>query len=996
MSPLLRMLAATLVALFVVGPVSAATTSLFAPLQVAQNAGSVVSGNVADQTGAPLAKAHVELRGATTYSADTDAQGNFSIPDVNPGIYSVTITKAGYNLATQEFFAVTAGQPEMLSIRMQALNFQSLQTIAVVRTAGKGTFNTTPAAINTVTPQTLRDQATPQVYQVLNQTPGIVASLPQSSANEASPGAITFPNIRGALSFETASLIDGHPISVGSFGDYVSTFLSGFALGGIEVVKGPGADAPQVNYAIGGTVNFLTREPSYKPDGEFMAGISNFGGLLSNIGFSNTVGRLSFALNYSYETDDGGFRNYQAMFNPGPGSFINGQKLGFNDGNLPIAGTDTNYFGKQGIVVCCQTINGGYSNYSALAKVRYQLSDATTATFTYFGTQTTADQNANTSSQTLAVFTPGTGGAYTGSIAAGSPITTTNLHPGTDTEVNSEPIVEGDLRTTLGNDTILGRYYSAGIHRLVNQGGPLVSTPQIFMVTAFGTNCGNTVGCPATAANTFNGQLVPMSSFNYFNQAENDALSGYSLEYSHPFGSNDNDTLTLSYDATSSTTQSYNIGANANATGTSATPSLSTTIPQGGGQIFSTALVRGSFRLNSKLSTTLSLYGNRYRSTYAARCGSGSGAAFTTATCAIDGSNAFFQTTTRSHFDPRLGVELRPSANLALRFSAGSSIAPPFLAELNQQTGLVNFTTGNTFATQTVNAGTLLPETAFGYDLGASYRFHDPATTVSIDGYSTTLWNHFISQLYNSGVTCDANTPVGSGTACPVGTPIYYTSNVNLSNSRYQGIELQLRRQPAAGLGFTLQGATMRGYAYNLPACFYTTQIVNGVPDCAVFNKNVAIVPNVNFTGGTGGGQIAGQNGVVYPGVNGNNPIAASASSGYSNQNIPYLMGYGELSYTLKNSARVAVGETLFGKNNSLNRPPFGVVNVSLRYPVAAGFDAEVAGSNVTNTYSGLFPVYGGASVGIPLANGQIGGTEGNVLGPASWRFVLIKHLGGE
>jgi hypothetical protein len=47
----------------------------------------------------------------------------------------------------------------------------------------------------------------------------------------------------------------------------------------------------------------------------------------------------------------------------------------------------------------------------------------------------------------------------------------------------------------------------------------------------------------------------------------------------------------------------------------------------------------------------------------------------------------------------------------------------------------------------------------------------------------------------------------------------------------------------------------------------------------------------------------------------------------------------------------------------------------------------------VFNAHSGLFPTWG-AGVGIPLANGQIGATEANVVGPAQWRLVFTKHLG--
>ena len=89
----------------------------------------------------------------------------------------------------------------------------------------------------------------------------MIYRYPGSSANGASAGAIAFPNIRNGLSYETATLIDGHPLSVGLYGDYVTTFLNPALLGSAEVIKGPGATAPEVDYAINGTVNFRTKDP---------------------------------------------------------------------------------------------------------------------------------------------------------------------------------------------------------------------------------------------------------------------------------------------------------------------------------------------------------------------------------------------------------------------------------------------------------------------------------------------------------------------------------------------------------------------------------------------------------------------------------------------------------------------------------------------------------------------------------------------------------------
>ena len=944
-----------------VGPISSATTFAATTTQVAQTAPQAtgaVNGVIKDNTGAPVAGATVRLEGKTTYSTLSDDKGAFSVVNVGAGFYTVTVMKAGYQTARESQFAVFTGETETLAVELHVATLTSLRTIAHITSRASNSMNTSTAAITNISSQTFTDQGTPQVTRVLNQIPGVQISLPQTSANGAVPGAITFPNIRGSLSFETATLIDGHPLSVGTYGDYVTTFLNAYALGGVEVIKGPGAMSPEVNYAIGGTVNFRTKDPTFTPDAQFVIGAGNRGGTLSNFLLSDTVGngRLGFVVDIANTNEPSALNGYQANYSPVNG-FANwngttGTKLGYNNSYNTIPGTASTYFNQYSLYACCYTVNGNYNSTSELLKLRYRLSNATSVTASYLGGQSFADQNGNTSSQVLGFFAPGA--AYTGTVAPNSGLTVTSIHPGgTDQEINNEPIFQAEVRSTLGNDTVLGRFYHASIDRLIYQGNANAALPTVVNTNLQGTN-----GAAPFAGST------PVAFFDHYNQTEIDRLAGLSFEYSHPIHDN---LLTFSVDSTNSQTISYSQGAFGSTkggvtTGILASPSV--TIPTGASQVFTTYLARGQFQINPKLSATVSLYDNLYKSTYAVACPAGK--------CSIDGSNVTFNTTNTTHFDQRFALEYRPKNNVAIRLSAGSAIAPPYLALLNQVNGSVAYAPGSTFATQTVNSGTLLPETAFGYDLGGDYRFKDGMTVASGDVYSTNLFNHFVAQTYNSGTTCQVGNTVG----CPVGTPIFYNSNVNLNQARFQGIELQIKRDPKVGFGYVLAGATQRAYTYNLPANFYCT---NPALPCtpANYNTNLAIIPNQNFTG--------------YGLSNFGNSLSYN---GFSNQNIPYLQGNMQLSYRLKNGAYASFGETLFGKNNSLNAPPFAIANLSVRYPVSKHFDLQVSGDNVFNQYPGLFPITGGG-VPIPLANGTQAGSTLNTLGPAIYRLILSAKVGG-
>jgi hypothetical protein len=945
----------------------------------AQSAG-IVTGSIHDNSGAPVANATVQLAGATTLTTTSDAQGAFTFNNVTPGIYAFSAHKTGYTTATESTVSVIGGQTQTLAVVMSAINFSSLRTIATVRSTGRGTFNVTPASVSVVSSQTFQDQAQPQVMKILNETPGVVASLPQTSANGAAPGAITFPNIRGALSFETASLIDGHPVSVGTFGDYVTTFLNPFMFQNVELVKGPGADAPEVNYAIGGTVNFITKDPTYQTSGMIQAGTDNWGSSILNFGISDTVGRLGYVFAYGSNDLQSNVSNTGTWVSPqAPQQGIlgfngtTGTAVGYNDifPTPTIPGTISSNTNTYYLMACCQKVGSDlYQNQSELAKIRYKLSSATYATFTYLGSQTYTNQTANTGDVTPSTFTLTGSGAtpaqiagYNGSLAVGSTVDLGYVRT-PEHELNNEPILEGEIHTTLNNDTILARYYAAGIHRLLYQGSNSPNVPTVEDMRLYGYD--------SATNKVYNGQTVPVTFYDFYNQAENDALKGYSFEYNHPFAGG-NDVLTFSYDATHSTTTSYNVGVSGPSAGktfnvASLTPTMSTTLPTGSAQDLGTAMLRGLFHFGPKLTATWSNYFNTYRNTYPIACnppanpppGTPSGK------CNFNGAGFTFGTTNTTHYDPRLGLEYRPNAANAIRFAVGSAIAPPYLALLS--TIVQPISVSKNVATQTINSGYLRPETAFGFDLGASHRFGDGVTYASADVYSENLSNHFLTAWSSAG-TCNGTEPTNKGSTCPAGTPLFIQSNVNLANTRYQGAELQLSRIPVAGIGYTIQGALLRGYAYNLPPYFYCS---TPGPGCTE-NTNLGVVPGVNFTGG-------GISGSVSP-------------NALSNQNVPYSQGYGELNYRTQNGWYGNVNLTYYGHNNSLNEPAFTVLGATVRAPLGNGMSFQISGDNLTNKYSAIWPTYG-TGVPIPLANGDFAATQANVLFPRTVRFVFTKSFG--
>lgn len=913
-----------------------------------------VTGLVTDTSGVPVRGASVTLSGPQRYTATSDDHGRYSLAGVVPGVYTATVSRTGFQTGSEQDVAVTAGQPYALNVQLAAPTLTSLRVIGSSRTIfSRSTFNTSPASVNVVNTQTFIDQGQPQVKAILNQTPGIVISLPATSGNGSSPGAITFPNIRGGLSFETASLIDGHPVSVGAYGDYVSTFLNSFLLQSIEVVKGPGANAPEVNYAIGGTVNFRTLDPSRKPTGFQTFGVDSFGGTFSNVGFSNTIlnGKLGFVVDYAVDGTPGPLNNYSTA-TPMNGSWlINGQKItGPISTSIPIPGTTQSIpNGASTLLYGGIPVSTTYTNKNELAKIRYNFSNATSFTASYLGSQTWTEQNGNHFYQFVSQFNPGASYVSATGPQPGPLLAEDNVYaPQHEWEINNEPIFSGELHTSIGTNNILARAYSASISRLQYNGLNNPTDSAYFPTNLWGTA---TVGGVPT---TFTGQPVTITVPSaYYSSTEEDRLHGYSLEVDHPFGDTGN-VISIAADQTHSTTGAYNIS-----TYVPGGP-VNATVPPSSGQTFTTILARGIWNIGPRLNATVSNYFNNYITHYS------------------NDNGKTFNDQHNSHYDARIGLTYRANPDTSVRFSAGSAISPPYIALYSRVSSAPLMSSpANQQATNTQSNPGIKPETSFGYDLGADWRLTaDKQTIFTADVYLTNLYNQLIgtSQYFNGNVTVPSyqvGDAVGKPTGPALTVPLYSTGATNLARARYKGIEFGIRRDPAIGFGYTVQGSLQSAVPLDVPLSFYTN------PGSNLPVRNLGVVPNVNFYGG---------------------------SQGVSNQPIPYSQGYAEIRFRTAKGAFVSFGETYYGPNNSLFLPAFLIANANGRIPVGPkGLSLNVNIDNLFNAYpnnyiteyGGLFQPYIPGAVttsGKPLSGAQL---NANTYGPRNVRVSLSYRIGG-
>jgi outer membrane receptor protein involved in Fe transport len=934
---------------WLVSPVSAVAS----PTTVAQASAvqSTISGHVTDNQGNPVAAAAVSIAGGgKTYTTATASDGAFS-QSLPAGLYTVTVSHGGFQTA-QNDVATTAGGTFNADVRLQATSFESLQVIGRTTTrassGARTTFNATPASQDVITSQVFQDNASLQMRNELNQTPGIISALPPA-VNPASPGAITFPNIRGSLSFETAALIDGHPLAVSDFGDFVTTFLNPAVFGSVEVIKGPGAAAPEIQRAIGGTVNFRTLSPTAKPAGDITYGLDSFGGSYTTLRFTDTVlnGKLGIAVVYAVEGTPGppGSTGYQVYSLPDSFSTYHDSQ-----GNLvklapkPAQPTVLGQNNQNANAVTANLAYGAlapdtYTTHNELVKLRYNLSNVSSITASYLGEQGYSDQNGNNGDYVPTNFSPGA--AYSGPYPTG-PATNIYKNPfgyGDEWELDNEPIFQAEFRTSFRSDSIVARYYHAAIIRDQSNGGQYATqVSPIWNVLLYGTS---STGAALNGLDPFGKPYTAQETSGWaFASNEEDKLSGYSFEYDHPLGDKGS-MLTFTADTNHTNGHSYNPFAS----------EALATVPLGSTQDVTTYLLRGQFQFNDRLSSTLAYYLTDFRSHF------GYGV-FPTATAGNAAATLAFGDQNFYHSDGRIGVAYRASRDLSMRLAVGTAVSPPYLAILSTplrpaticgvpgQATSPACPTGVSPGTAVVAStpgGGVLPESSIGFDIGGDYRLpHDPATVLTVDVYAENLFDQFVNTTFLNGTA--AAPALG---AAPAGTyPLYVKGYGNLSRARYEGIELGLNRAPAVGFGYVLQGALLRGYALGVPPGGYPGKL--------------GIVNSANFT-----------------------------DQSVSNQAIPYAQGYAELNYRTAGNALVLFGGTYYGPNNDFDIPATWFWTGTIRFPIHDRYTTfQVSVDNLFNTDADLFPT-NFAGTQIPLVNGQYYATTLKNYGPRQFRFQI-------
>lgn len=249
-----------------------------------------VAGVVVDEADAVIPNARITVlseSGGVVRTTTTDAAGNFLLPGLAPGTYTVLAERALFVPATAQVALATGGVPPLRLILM-AGGFK--ENVVVTGRRVESRVAETPQKVEIIDAADIERTVAVDITDVLKKNAGV--DIIQYT------GALSGIGIRGfrpqfsGLNKRSLLLVDGRPSGV--------TNLATLLVDGvdrIEVLKGA-ASAVYGSSAMGGVVNVITRQSRGKVSGNVRAGGGSFGTTeLAGRAGGNLTSRIDFDAN---------------------------------------------------------------------------------------------------------------------------------------------------------------------------------------------------------------------------------------------------------------------------------------------------------------------------------------------------------------------------------------------------------------------------------------------------------------------------------------------------------------------------------------------------------------------------------------------------------------------------------------------------------------------------------------------------------------------------
>ncbi|MEM6845705.1 MAG: TonB-dependent receptor [Bacteroidota bacterium] len=271
--------------------------------------GSVI-GKVVSDSGAPEASVNIFLS-QTTYGTSSNSEGGFELVGVNPGDYTLAVSKVGFQ---QQLIPLTVqnGQTTEVNVTLAASTYH-LDEVAVYGQQRKTIYATrlnapleqTPLSVNSVSRELLNQQQAISLEDALRNVSGVTRYGAYGLSDAINIRGFDIGLSGGAENYRVNGVMLRTPYS-----DYVEE---------VQVLKGP-ASILYGDVEPGGIINYVTKKPKGYNHGRFEMKVGSFGLYRPSIDIGGKLNdKLSYRLNTVYETSES-FRdevsNEQFMVSP--------------------------------------------------------------------------------------------------------------------------------------------------------------------------------------------------------------------------------------------------------------------------------------------------------------------------------------------------------------------------------------------------------------------------------------------------------------------------------------------------------------------------------------------------------------------------------------------------------------------------------------------------------------------------------------------------------
>jgi outer membrane cobalamin receptor len=248
----------------------------------------LIGGNVHAPSGAPVARAHVTLRGPKSATTTTDAKGNFTV-QLPAGRYDLTVLAPGYASVTVNTGPI--GDGAHVDVVLEPSDTPKLRTIGEVTVNGGFTLDRNVIPTMDVSRAQMDSLGYTQVLEALQQVPSVVIQHPDSGGATA-PAVVS---MRGPDPSEAMVTLDGQQLNDGNTGDVDLSQFAVPAFNSVNVSEGLGPTDAEGSNTFGGAVNFESLRPTQQDHINFSGSVGSYGTTQSWLNATGTIGKLGYA-----------------------------------------------------------------------------------------------------------------------------------------------------------------------------------------------------------------------------------------------------------------------------------------------------------------------------------------------------------------------------------------------------------------------------------------------------------------------------------------------------------------------------------------------------------------------------------------------------------------------------------------------------------------------------------------------------------------------------